>query len=396
MRTMPLTVAHLTTTDISLELLLGAQFDAVVSAGGEALGISAPGPFVEALERRGVRHVALRSSTRGWNPLADVRAAAQLWGVLRRERPTVLHTHNPKPGLYGRIVGRLARVPIVVNTVHGLYATEDDRWMRRAVVYGLEAVASRFSHAELVQNAEDVATMRRFRLAAGAKVRHLGNGVDLSRFRPGRLTVEQRRSLRAEWGVGDGDVVVGTVGRLVAEKGYPELFVAAARLGSGVRGVHGVHLVVVGGHDAEKADALDEAAIARARTAGVVFLGHRRDVADVLGAFDVFVLASHREGQPRAAMEAAASGLPIVATDIRGCRQVVADGVTGLLVAPHDATSLGAAIGTLAGDGALRERMAAAAVTKALREFDERAVVERVMACYAAVAATKKIGFGQL
>ena len=111
---------------MSLALLLEAQLDAVVAAGGEAIGISAPGPFVAAIERRGVRHVPLAASTRGWSPWSDLRAAAELWRILRRERPTVLHTHNPKPGLYGRVVGRLAGVPIVVNTVHGLYATPDD------------------------------------------------------------------------------------------------------------------------------------------------------------------------------------------------------------------------------------------------------------------------------
>ncbi len=386
MRSLPLKVAHLTTTDISLELLLGAQFDAVVDAGGEAIGISAPGPFVELLERRGARHVALPSSTRGWNPGADVRAAVELWRILRRERPTILHTHNPKPGLYGRVVGRLARVPIVVNTVHGLYATENDPWLRRAVVYALEGIASRCSHGELVQNAEDVRTIRRFHLAARRKVCHLGNGVDLTRFRPGRLDDVERRALRAGWGVGDDVIVAGTVGRLVAEKGYPELFEAAASLPPAIR------VVVVGGNDPAKPDALDESTMARAEEAGVVFLGHRHDVDHILGAFDLFVLASHREGQPRAAMEAAACGLPIVATDIRGCRQVVDDGVTGRLVPAYDATALGEAIGGLAADAELRAQMSAAAVCKATSEFDEGDVVGRVMGCYARIAAARSIG----
>ncbi len=120
------TVAHLTTVDLSLRYLLGAQLDGARERGDEVIGISAAGPHVPWLEERGVRHVALASSTRGWGLKADLRAAAELWRVLRRERPDVLHTHNPKPGIYGRIVGRLAGVPCVVNTVHGLYATEDD------------------------------------------------------------------------------------------------------------------------------------------------------------------------------------------------------------------------------------------------------------------------------
>ncbi len=177
---------------------------------------------------------------------SDIRAALELWHILRRERPTVLHTHNPKPGLYGRIIGRLAGVPIVVNTVHGLYATPDDPLVRRALVYSLEAFASRWSDVELVQNVEDLELMRRRRLAGARKLRHLGNGVDLRRFSPG-LDADRRAELRASWGIDDRTVIVGTVGRLVAEKGYIELFEAVADLAPGVR------LVVVGGPDAATA-----------------------------------------------------------------------------------------------------------------------------------------------
>src|SRR5262249_26232845 len=162
--------------------LVLAQLRAVRDAGGEALGISAPGPWVADLEREGIRHAALPSSTRGVRPLDDARAIVELWRVLRRERPDVLHVHNPKPGLDGRVLGRLARVPIVVHTLHGLYATETDPWWKRAAVYTLEATAARCSDAELVQNPEDVALLRRWRISPTAQL--LGNGVDLDRFDP--------------------------------------------------------------------------------------------------------------------------------------------------------------------------------------------------------------------
>ena len=314
-----------------------------------------------------------------------MRAARQLWQVLRRERPTVLHTHNPKPGLYGRVLGRLAGVPIVVNTVHGLYATPDDPLPKRLVVYLAEAFASRWSDAELVQNAEDVAVMQRWRLAPRRRITHLGNGVDVERFRPAALGPDERRRLRAEWGADDDTLVVGTVGRLVAEKGYRELFAVAGRLPSNVR------VVVVGGADPDKPDALDAELLRRADDAGVVRLGHRNDVRDLLGGLDVFVLASHREGQPRAAMEAAASGLPVVATDIRGCRQVVDHQVTGLLVPVGDVAALETAIAELVDAPEVRASMGAAGRRKAEREFDEQDVVRRVLACYAEVAERKRI-----
>ncbi|HSM45797.1 MAG TPA: glycosyltransferase, partial [Acidimicrobiia bacterium] len=219
-------VIHLTTVDLSLRFLVRPQLLAVAAVGGEPIGVSAPGPWVAELESQGVRHVPLRASTRGMSPLRDLLAVGQLWRVLRRERPTVLHTHNPKPGLYGRVVGRLAGVPLVVNTMHGLYATDQDRWARRAVVYGLEAIAARFSDIELHQNPEDLELARAKRILPRGKGELLGNGVDLARFDPALVGVEGRHRIREELGIGDDQIVIGMVGRLVAEKGYPELFEA--------------------------------------------------------------------------------------------------------------------------------------------------------------------------
>src|SRR5262249_51339975 len=193
---MPVTVAHLTTVDMSLRFLVLAQLRAVRDRGGRAIGISAPGPWVPELEAEGIEHFPLHSSTRSMSPTADVRAARELWTVLRREGVDVLHTHNPKPGLYGRVVGRAARVPIVVNTVHGLYATDDDPLTKRAVVYGLEGVAARCSDAELYQNPEDLALMTR--LHCTRRARFLGNGVDLARFDPSRFSATERAALRVE------------------------------------------------------------------------------------------------------------------------------------------------------------------------------------------------------
>lgn len=378
-------VAHLTTVDLSLRFLLFPQLVAVIDDGGEVIGISAPGPWVEGLERDGIRHVALPSSTRRFDLAADLRTARDLWQVLRRERPDVLHTHNPKPGLYGRIVGRLAGVPIVVNTVHGLYATEDDRWAKRALVGVLEAIASRFSDEELVQNPEDLAWMVRLHVSRHDRTRLLGNGVDLARFDPARFTADDRAARRAELGVGPGDVLVGTVGRLVAEKGYPELFEAMAALPERYR------LVVVGADDPEKPDALDRDLVDAARARGAQFLGHRDDVDALYAAMDVFVLASHREGFPRAAMEAAAMGVPVVATDIRGCRQVVDDGVNGRLVAVGRPAELVAAIRAL-GDDPDRLRAAGIAGRRiAIERFDERRCVQIVLDTYRTVAARKGI-----
>lgn len=376
-------VAHLTTVDLSLRFLVFAQLRSIDDLGGEAIGISAPGPWVPDIQAIGVRHLPLPSSTRGVAPLDDVKAAWQLWRHLRRENVDILHTHNPKPGLYGRILGRLAGIPIVVNTVHGLYAAPDDPWIKRAIVYTLEGVAARFSDDELVQSREDLELMLRLRMVPRDRARHLGNGVDLHRFDPDNPTRRSRADVRAELEIGDDDVVVGIVGRLVAEKGYPELFEAFRQLDDGYR------LIVIGPEDPDKPDSLNPESVARARGDGVTFLGMRSDVDDLYQAMDIFVLPSHREGFPRAAMEAAAMGVPVIATDIRGCREVVDHGVNGMLVPVQDPDALAAAITTLGESADLRDEMSRAAQTKAASTFDEERVVERVLSSYRAVARRK-------
>ena len=369
---------HVTTTDISLVLLLGPQLRAFQDAGYDVVGVSAPGPYVEELVSSGVGHVALRHATRSSAPHRDLLALVELRSVFRRLRPDIVHTHNPKPGVYGRLAAGLARVPVVVNTVHGLYALPEDRPAKRALVYGLERLASTCSHAELVQNPEDVDVLLRIGVDR-AKVALLGNGIDLAAFDPHRVDPAKVLELRRELGAGPDDVVCGAVGRLVGEKGYAELFAAAAELS---RTSPRTRIVVIGPSDPDKGDAVSHAAVAGAEASGVRFLGMRRDVAELYAAMDLYVLASYREGFPRSAMEAAAMGLAMVATDIRGCRQVVDHDVTGLLVPPRDAGALAGAIAALSADPTRRRRMAEAARDKARREFDQNRVVDTTLRTY--------------
>ena len=121
-----------------------------------------------------------------------------------------------------------------------------------------------------------------------------------------------------------------------------------------------------------------------------MFFGLRDDIDLLYRGMDVFVLPSHREGFPRAAMEAAASGLATVATDIRGCRQVVDDGVTGILVPVRAPIALAAAIRDLGEDSARRAAMGAAAVTRARANFDERRIVETVLDSYRRAATRRR------
>src|SRR5262249_54934176 len=122
---------HLATSDVTLHRLLGDHLEAFAAAGYDVAGMSAPGPHVAELERRGIRHIALQHATRAMALREDALALGELYSLFRRLRPTIVHTHNPKPGVYGRVAAKAARVPVIVNTIHGLYATPEDPWKKR-------------------------------------------------------------------------------------------------------------------------------------------------------------------------------------------------------------------------------------------------------------------------
>ena len=368
----PLRVAHLTTIDKSLEFLLGTELRADVETGLEVFGLSAPGSWAERVERLGLTHVPLPSLTRSWDLARDVTAARELFRALRRLDLDVLHTHNPKTGVLGRLLGNAAGVPVIVNTCHGLWLRPGDGLVRRVFVLGLESLAARASDVELYQNADDRHTLRK--VVPARRSRLVGNGIDLTRFRP---DPEGRARVRRELGLAEGELLVGGVGRRVAEKGIAE-FAAAARTLAGK-----ARFVWVGPDDPDKPDAVG------ADEAGIECLGERLDMPAVYGAFDVFVLPSYREGFSRSGMEAAACGVASVLSDIRGCREVGANEREVLLAPPHDAAALTAAIERLLLDAPLRGRLGDSARERAELHFDQRAVAQASLKAYARVARDK-------
>jgi glycosyltransferase involved in cell wall biosynthesis len=304
---------------------------------------------------------------------ADVRALGSLTRILRASRFDVVHTHTPKGGVLGRIAARMSGARGVVNTVHGYYVTPLDPPGKRLPLLVIEWLAARFSDVELFQSREDMAWARRLRIVRRGQGIHLGSGVNLAAFRPDD---ESGGALvRDELGIDTDALVVTMVGRMVREKGYIEFFRAAELVS---REEPRARFIAVGDPIAGARDALTPSEIAGA-PGSVLLLGWRRDVADILAATDLFVLASHREGLPRSALEASASALPMVLTDIRGCREVVSDGVEGRLVPASDAQALAETVVELLRAPELRAEMGQRARHRAQAEFDETRVVDLVV-----------------
>lgn len=380
---MPVRLAHVTTVDLSLRFLLRNQLLAFSRAGYHVVSISAPGPWVTDLVTDGIMHVGVPSLQRRWAPAADLVSMIRLTRIFRYLRPDIVHTHTPKAGVLGRIAARLAKVPFVVNTAHGLYGN-DGPAARRHLFLLLERVAARCSDFEFCQSSEDLKTLRRLGIVAPERSAHLGNGVDLSAFDPDRLN---RSAARDALGIAPDSLVVGTVGRLVWEKGYREFFALAEQL----RSTHDrVEALAVGPLEAAKRDGVPAHIIDDLSRRGTVrFLGMRTDMPAIYRAMDIFVLPSYREGFPRSAIEAAAMGLPLVLTDIRGCREIVSDGINGFLVPPKSVDALSERVDRLIADADLRTRFGMESRRRALSEFDEARVIKDTLVVYRRLLETR-------
>ena len=385
---MTVTVAHLTTVDMSVRHLLLNQILELKEAGFEVTAVSADGPDITAVRAAGVAHVPV-SFTRQTSPIADVKSLWQLWRLFRRCQFTIVHTHQAKAALLGQLAATLSGVPIVVNTLHGFYFHERTPPLKRRLWMAIERLQATFSDAILSQNPEDIATAIAERICRPDQIEYLGNGIDLARFDPDALPPDSRSRTRESLGIAGDAKVVGFVGRLVREKGILDLFRAFSQVS---QTIPGATLLIVGPEDLVKSDAVSARTASDYGIAGkTVFVGYRHDMPALYAAMDVCVLPSHREGFPRSPMEASAMGVPCVVTNIRGCRQVVRAEENGLLVPVGDADAMAVAISRILAEPLLADRMGAAGHSLARCEFNERDVFARVMATYRRLLSAKGV-----
>ena len=360
-------IIEVANVDFSLRHFVLPLMRGIRARGHEVVGIAAEGPLNDDIRAEGFR-VLPAPFVRRASLLAQLRAFRALVRLLRQERPDIVHGHMPISGFLARIAAWVAGVRLVAYTCHGFLFNQPAPWPRRMASFLMEWSAGRLTHVFMTVSEEEAADARRLRISRRAVP--VGNGRNPALFHPDATACSR---VRAALNVAPDRVVVVAVSRLVRHKGYPELLAAMQRVPGAELWIVGTRLPTDHGEDLGPALAAAEA------TGRVRLLGYRTDIAAILAAADIFALPSHFEGLPMSVIEAMLAGLPVVATAIRGPREQVVDGLTGLLVPPSTIEPLAAALNRLVQDPLMRTAMGAAGRARAIARYDEATVVNRTL-----------------
>lgn len=313
---------------------------------------------------------------RGISPLSDCIALIRIWWLIRHLRPDVVEFSTPKAGFLGSIAARLSGVRTRIYLLRGL-KLEAAVGLKRLLLLGAEWISARCAHVVVCNSRSLRERAREHGIAPTSKLMLLAqgssNGVDLLRFSPGPSGV------RAALGIPMDVPVIGFVGRLTRDKGLPELLEAFTLL---LRRMPDAYLLLVGWFD-DGEDSLDRGLIERIEShPRVIHTGFVPDTASYYRVMDVLILPSWREGFPNVALEAAASGVPVVTTYCTGSCDAVVPGVTGLLIPPGNPPAIcAAALGLLSNRERL-ESMGRASRAWVAENYESRYVLGRTIAFY--------------
>lgn len=366
----PIRLCHIVTSHYSIGFYRG-QIRYFNDNGFEVWAISGPGPVADRIVSEEGLHFYPVDIKRSIGPLGDLKFLFKVFWFLRREKFDIVETGTPKAGLIGTIAAWLARVPIRVYTLHGAWY-ESMRGIKRKLASLTVSIPCALTHRIIVVSREVMEMDIREHVINPKKACLINqgscNGVDTERFSQNDKTIAEGKKIRDTWQIPQDAFVMGFVGRASIDKGCRELTEAFKRL----HAIYGdkLYLLIVGIFD-YMGGALPETVLQYLKGhSHVKCVGMVDDVENYYAAMDIMVLPTYREGLPTVIIEATAMGVPVVATNVYGCREALADGYTGILVEPRNADELYEGLVKLIEDEPLRKKLAENGPNWAKEHFD--------------------------
>jgi len=357
-------------------------------SGYEVFAVAASGAWNDRIEAAGANFVEWKLSRSGRNPFAEVGSLLGLARILRRIKPDIVQNFHTKPNIYAPIAARLAGVPLSVSTVTGLGYTFVDRpglggRIARRLNLGMYSFSNRLTSEVVFQNPDDMKLLWDRGGLKQSKGRMIpgGSGIDVSEYRPGTRRSPESLELRRSLGIAEDAFVALFVGRLQLDKGLIEFVEAAQQL---KQKRQDIEFVMVGAPDPGNKRSVSDEMVNTWRDQGdVIFTGRREDVPDLMAMSNTVVTPTYyREGLPRTLLEAAATGLPLIGTDMPGVREAISDGSNGILIPIRDSSAIASAVERLADEPETSERFGSASLERAKSEFDHTLVVGEYIKMY--------------
>ncbi|QEF98720.1 Putative glycosyltransferase EpsD [Stieleria maiorica] len=341
------------------------------------------GKLGELAERAGIPFHPVDHFVQPISPYHDLRALIELIKIIRRGKYDLVHTHNSKGGILGRLAAWICRTPIIIHTIHGFaFHSSETPWRRKLFIH-LERWAAKVTDRLIVisQPLQDWG----LRVGIGHEDQYtkIYSGIEIDKFKCDCDQTDLRKSL----GLRQDDLVIGLVAKLWDGKGHAVAINALSKL---VRSYPSAKLVIVG--EGYLRDELETQTSDLKLQDHVVFTGFRSDIPNLNAMFDIAILASDFEGMGRVLLEAMVMGRPVVASDVGGIPDVVDDGTTGILVPPGNIDELAGALATLLADPTLREKMGRAAYARITQKFSSETMVRQIRDVYLETANSKRAG----
>lgn len=366
-------------TILTAQMLDPARWEVEIICGPQT---GPEGSLIEAAQNAGVALTIEPALVREISPLKDLRALVRLTRMIRRGGFTVVHTHSSKAGILGRWAAKLGGAPVIVHTVHGWGHHERQHPLVRRMYIVLEKLTLPITDKLIAVSPSNVEKGLADGIGTADNYTVIRSGIELDRFGHPQVT---RTETRRRWHIPVDAPVIGTVTRLSPQKAPLDFLAAAAAVH---RARPDVWFVVVG--DGPLRGEVEAASVRFEIADRLVLTGLRRDIPELMAAFDLFALSSLWEGLPRVLPQAMATGLPIVTTGADGSSEAVEDGVNGFVVDPGDPEALADALLTLLADPAKAARMGDCGRTR-VEEYSAARMVEQIGALYAELIETREM-----
>lgn len=358
------------------------DFDCILLTG--ALSKS-EGDMTYAAEESGVTPLVIPEIGREISLFGDLAGFFKIYGIIRKERPEIVHTHTAKAGAIGRLAARMAGVPVVIHTFHGHVFHSYFSPAKTNFFLAVERILAALTDKIITISGKQKDEIKRYlKIGNSGKLALIPLGFDLRRF----LVDKDESALRAALDIPKDALVLGIVGRLTAVKDH-KAFLKAAREIKARNSARAVRFLVVG--DGELRDDLAKLAADLGLQRDVIFTGWRKDIDALYRIMDVAALTSLNEGTPVSLIEALASARPAVAVDVGGVRDVIENGKSGFVVASGDVSGFAGAVTELFNDKHKREKFGIYGREYICRKHSKERLINAITDLYYSELARKKI-----